>query len=165
MHGVAQGGPAGVAEVQRTRRVGRDELEVDDLALGRVVVAVDRPGLDDRARQLARGRGIQGDVEEPRAGHVDAAHAGDLGEALGDPRRELARRHTGALGELEGDVGRPVPVVAVLRSLDAHVGRDDGGEVTGLDGLGEGGADREREFFGGHPRQSRTRGRTTGPRP
>ena len=165
VHGVAEGGPPGVPQVQRPGRVGRDELEVDDLTGGRVVVPVCRPGRHDGARQLACGRGVDGDVEEPRAGDVDGLDPGQPLEALSELRRDLARRHTGALGELEGDVRGPVPVLAVLRSLHAHLGRRGRREVTGVDGLGQGGADGEREFFGSHPRKSRTLARTAGPRP
>ena len=134
--------------------VGRDELEVDDPARLGGAVAVHRPGHDDRPCELARARGVERDVEEPRPGHVDRLHPGNVGEVGRERGGEVARRDAGALGELEGDVGRPVPVVAVPRSLDPDLRGHGDREVTGLDGGLESGTDRGRELFGRHPRKS-----------
>ena len=67
--------------------------------------------------------------------------------------RELPRVGAGRLGQLEGDVGGPVPVVAVLRALDAHLIRDVGrgkGNVAGRDGVLQAGGYGKGEFFWGH---------------
>ena len=62
--GVADGGPAGAAEVQRAGRVGRDELEVDLLAGEASLAPYARPAATI-GRDLALGAGLDGDVEEP----------------------------------------------------------------------------------------------------
>ena len=72
---VAHHRPAGVPEVQRPGRVGRDELDVDPLPAQGVVVAVAVAGGDDVGRHLALGAGCDGDVEEARPGDLDVGHA------------------------------------------------------------------------------------------
>ncbi len=151
--GVSDRRPTGVAEVQRPGRVGRDELEVHPLAVQGVGVSVLGAGLDDRASELTLGRGVEGDVEEARAGDVDAGNPGQLREPGRDQLRDVARRSPSRLRELKRDVGRVIAVLLVLRALDndglrrldreLSVGHR--GPHRGDDGL--------REFGGSHARE------------
>src|SRR5690606_25492776 len=151
--GVADGGPAHPSDVQGARGVRGDELEVDLLPRERVAGAVARASLEDRAGELAGGRGLEGDVEEPRSRDVDLrdpAHCLELGdERLGDS----AGRYPCLLRELERDVRGPVAVLALTRSLDVHrlgqISRVEGHGTRGDGGL-EGGAQRGRKLSRGH---------------
>src|SRR5690606_2218010 len=150
---VADGGPAHPADVQGPRGVRRDELEVDLLPRERLGPPVALALLDDRAGKLTRGRRLERDVEEARAGDVDARDPRCALE-LGDDRLgDRARRHTGLLRELEGDVGRPVAVLALAGSLDVdrlgQLGRVEG-HGTGADGGFEGGTQRGRQLSRSH---------------
>ena len=150
---VAEGGPAGVADVQRAGGVGRDELHVDHVPGERGVGAVGGTGLDDRLGEGTGGSGVHGDVQEAGAGDVHRGHAVDRFEPGAQDGRELPRVGARRLGQLEGDVGGPVPVVPVLRALHAHLIRDVGcgkGYVTGRDGVLQAGGYGEGEFFWGH---------------
>ena len=69
---VAEGRPAGVADVQRAGGVRRDELEVDGGTGERGAVPVGGAGLDDGLRERAGGCGIESDVDEARTGDLDA---------------------------------------------------------------------------------------------
>ena len=64
---VADGGPAGAADVQRTGRVRRHELEVHRDAVVEGAAAVELAGLHDLLREHAGRRGIEGDVQESGA--------------------------------------------------------------------------------------------------
>ena len=122
--GVAQGGPAGVADVQRAGGVRGDELHVDRVAGERGVGAVVRSGFDDGLGQGTGRGGVHGDVQEARPGDV---HGGDAVDGLqpgAEDGGEFARVGAGLLGQLQGDVGGPVAVLPVLRSLHAHLIRD-----------------------------------------
>ena len=152
---VTDGGPSGAAEVDRAGRVGRDELQVDPVASLRVAATIGRPSLDDRPRELSGRRGVQRDVEESRPGDVNRLDAAHRTQACGQGRGHLAGRHTRTLGNLHGDVRRPVAVIAIPGPLDAHLFGHVHGKLTGGDGVDEGGADREDEQFGGHPHDSR----------
>ena len=131
---VAQCGPAGVGQMQGPGGIGRDELHVDGVARQGVIGAVGGPCLDDGAGELARRAGVQGDVEEARAGHVDALDAVDAGQPIAEDPGELARIHPRLLAQLQGDVRGPVTVLPVLRPLHTHLCREVDMEVTGLDG-------------------------------
>jgi hypothetical protein len=150
--GVADGGPPGVAQVQRARRVGGDELQVDVLAGEGLAAAVRLALLDDALGQFARGPGGQAQVEETGPGYVDPGDAVHPAQTLGEQLGQGARRHAGGLGQLEGDVGGVVAVVAVLRSLDGH-GLENRGQ--GQRTLGDGGVDGVEDglgkLLGSHP--------------
>ena len=70
---VADRGPADAPDVDRAGRVGADELEVDALPGRGVVPAVRRTGGQDLGDDLAEGLTGEPDVEEPRAGDLDAS--------------------------------------------------------------------------------------------
>ncbi len=139
-----------MAEVQRTGRVGRDELQVDVLPGEGVGVPVLLALGDDGARQLARGARGEAEVEESGPGDV---HGLDLGHRA-QPRREQlgdgARGLPGPVRELEGHVGRVVAVVAVLRPLDGHGLRDGHGQLAVFDGGGHGVDDGLGQLLGSH---------------
>ena len=148
--GVADGGPPRTAEVDRPGGVGGDELEVDPRADTGVGAAVVGAGLDDRARELAGAGGVEADVDETGPGDVGRGDPVGRRQPGGQRGRELARRHPGGLGELEGDVRRPVPVLALLRALHPDLVGDGGGEGPLVDGGLERLPDRGGELFGSH---------------
>ncbi len=150
---IADGSPPGAAEVDRTGRVRRDELEVDDLVGARVVRPEGGAGVDDRLGERAGGRGIQPDVDEAGSGDLDARDTGRRAEGGGDLGGELARVRADHLGELHRGVGRPVAVVAVLRTLEREVGCREPLRGAGSARLGERGDDGDEgggEGFGIH---------------
>ena len=152
---ITDGCPSGAPEVDRAGRVGRDELHVDPVASLRVAATIGRPCLDNRPRELPGRRGVQRDVEESRPCDVNRLDADHRTQACGEGRGNLAGRHTGTLGNLQGEVRRPVAVIAIPGPLDAHLVGHVHGKLTGSDGVDEGGADREDEQFRGHPHDSR----------
>ena len=163
--GVADGGPAGTAQVHRAGGVGGDVLKVDVLAAQGVVAPICLAGLDDGAGELAGAGGVEADVEEAGAGDL---HRGDAVEGLKTRDEELgevARLGARLLGQLHGDVGRPVTVVTVPGTLDAGVGDlcCGQGEDTLGGGLFQDGADGCGKLFWGHARQ-RTVNRRSGSR-
>ena len=137
---VTDRGPAGVAEVQRAGRVGRDELEVDRAALQ----AVARPVARRRRRRwpgdLALGVGGDPDVDEAGAGDLDRGDRVVGAQPGGEQLGELARSSPAALAELHRDVGGVVPVLGVLGTLDLQLARqpalDGDGAVVGERGQG-----------------------------
>ncbi len=120
---VANRRPASVAKVQRTGRVGRDELKVDLLAAQGVGAAVRLAGLDDRARQLAlRGR-VERDVEEPRARDVDHGDAGRASKPPRDQLGDLAGTSRRRLGKLQRHIRGVVAELLALGPLDRNARR------------------------------------------
>ena len=153
---VADRRPAHAADVQRARRVGGDELEVERDAGERLVLPVLGALLDDRARQLAGGGRVEPDVEEAGTGDLDRRDALGLREPAGELLGERARVGAGLLGQLHRHVGGPVAVVALPGSLEVH-GRGDRGGVEGersvVDGVHEGGPEGLGELGGSHRRR------------
>ncbi|GMA93704.1 hypothetical protein GCM10025881_05280 [Pseudolysinimonas kribbensis] len=128
---VADGGPARAAEVHRSGRVRGDELEVHGDALVEVAFAVVLALLDDAARELTGGGGVEPDVEEARSGDVGLGDPVLLHEERGDVRGELPRHAPEALGELEREARGPVAVVAVAGPFERHGGVGDLGIRAG----------------------------------
>ncbi len=147
---VADGRPAGPAEMDRAGRVRGDELEVDPVAETDLAAPVSRAGFDDGARQLAGRGGVEHDVEKPGAGDVHALDPRQLGETGRDQRGDLPGRPAGLLRQLERDVGRPVAVLALPRALHADLVGHGDVEVTGVDGGLQARPDGRGEFSGGH---------------
>jgi len=129
-----------VAHVQRPRGIGRHELH-HDLSIRARGAA---PECRARAQDLAHHHEARGAGER----EVDEAGARDLGArdvGIGSERGEdrlgrLARLPADALGELQGDVGREVAMIGVLRPVEldhgvavgkglAHGVLDQGGEA------------------------------------
>src|SRR5690606_6186785 len=91
---VAVGGEPAVADVDRPGRVGRDELDLDALALPEVVAGVALLALgDDLGQDLVEPGGRQVEVDEPRARDLDP---------LDVPRRVGLQRRGEAGGQLAG---------------------------------------------------------------
>ncbi len=150
---VADRGPPHAADVDRARRVGADELEVDLLSGVEVTGAVRRTGRDDLRGQGALGAGLDADVEEAGTGDLGARDAVGRAELVGEQLRELARVHAGLLGQLQRDVGGVVAVLLDLGALDEHLGRHPVGQRDRprLAEGGEGTDDGRRELLGSHP--------------
>ncbi len=96
--------PAGVPQVQRACGVGRNELEVDDLADEFLVVTVGSAGVDDRLGQSTGACGLQRDVDEPRPGYLGQRDTVHLAEPASKDVGYLASRHTGRFGQLQSHV-------------------------------------------------------------
>jgi hypothetical protein len=148
---VADGGPAGAAEVDRTRRVRRDELQVDRAATQLVTGAVGVGRREDLPDERALGVGREAQVDEPGTGRLGARHAVAGGEGLGEPGGQVARGHARLLGGAQRDVGGVVAVLRVAGALDADVGGE-GRDVQAARGedLGRGGPDEVGELVGSH---------------
>ena len=131
---VADGDPSTAAGVQRTGRVGRDELEVDPASCEGVAPSVGVAGRDDRLQDLVQPGRRQEEVDEPRSRDLDPFDVTQRRrfERIDDPLRDLTRWRGGSLADLERDIGLPVAVVALLRRL--HL---DPADRLGQSGRGE----------------------------
>ncbi len=129
-HGVADGRPAGAADVDRSGRVGGDEFEVQRLAGKMVVPAVLRALCEHGVDDGRRGGGVEHDVDEAGARHFHGLDAVGVAQFGGEQLGEVARLHAGLLGQLHGRVGRPIAVGAVLRTHDGEFGLR-GNEIGG----------------------------------
>ena len=151
---VAQGGPAGVADVQRPGGVGGDELHVD--ACGRRARCWCRRPVPASTMALARAPAAAASTvmfRKPGPAMSTAETPSIVLQPGAEDGGELPRVGAGRLGQLQGDVGGPVSVVPVLRPLHAHLVRDVGsaqGDFTGGDGVLQAGGYGEGEFFWGH---------------
>ncbi len=115
--------PAATAGVQRARRVGGDELDVDPRAAPDVVAGVAVLAVGDDVRQHGgEPRGPQVEVHEAGAGELDPLDVRRRvgGQLRGEGRGELPRRATGLLGRGQGHVRRPIAVLAPRRPLELH---------------------------------------------
>ena len=136
---VPERGPPAVPDVERAHGVRGDELDLHlgtgaDLGAGEVAALLAH-GPED----LVGRRGGEVEVDEARAGNLDALHGGVLGEVRHDGVRDLARAHVGELRGAQGDRGAPVAVGGVGRALEAEVAHLEGGQLTRLLGGGDGG--------------------------
>ena len=150
---VAERRPAGVADVQWAGGVRRHELEVDRLPREFFGAAVGGPGVDDPLREGAGGGGVEREVDEPGTGDIDGRDPLDRAEPFGELGGKLSRGGAHRLGELHGDVGGPVAVIAVPRAIEGQVGGGQrGGDVAGSVGqqFGGGGEQEGGKFGGGH---------------
>jgi len=118
---VADGRPTGAADVDRTGRVRRDELEVhrDAVVEGAAAVALAR--LHDLLREQSRRRGIEGDVQEAGAGDLGGRDPVHRFECRRKRSRELSRIEGEPLAQLQRHVRGPVAVIAVAGALDRHI--------------------------------------------
>jgi hypothetical protein len=117
---VADGGPAHPADVDRTGRVGRDELQVHPLTGERRSMPVGIALLDDDARGRPGGGGAQPDVQEAGAGDRHALDRRVLAELAGDRPRELTRLDARLPRDLEGERRGVVAVPRMPGPLHAH---------------------------------------------
>ena len=121
-HGIADGRPAGAADVDRAGRIGGYEFEVQGLAGQVVVLAVVAAGFEHGVHHCGRGCGVERDVDEAGAGHFHGLDAVGIGQFDGEQFGEITRLHAGLLGQLHGRVGRPIAVRAVLRAHHGELG-------------------------------------------
>jgi hypothetical protein len=131
--GVAEGGLAAVADVERPGRVGGDELDVHRLAGAVLRAAVVSVPLQDVGERAGHGALGQPEVDEPGTRHLDRVDAECAGvDPLGDLLGDLPRSASQDAGEGHGHVGGPVAVVGIAgtfqndfaRVLDTHLGED-----------------------------------------
>ena len=121
-HGVADRGPTGAADMDRTGRIGGHEFKIQGLAGKMVVLAVVRTLVKHSVNHGCGGRGIKHNVNEAGAGHFHGLDAIGIGEFRGEQFGEIVRLHAGLLGQLHGRVRRPIAVRAVLRTHDGEFG-------------------------------------------
>ena len=152
---VADGGPPGAADVDRSGGVGRDELEVNVAPGEQLGVAVGRSGVQHVGHDLTLGRGLDPQVHEAGSGHLGGGDTVGLGQRLGQPAGQLARVDTGLLRDLQRDIGGVVAVLGVTRPLDGHLWRQ-GRRIQAMPGqhCGGGAAQQFGEIGGGHDRPS-----------
>src|ERR1035437_9391164 len=120
---VAGEGAAGVADVERPRWVGRDELDVDVLRMLGGDVAPGRRVAQDVLDGRGQGAVREADVEEAGWRDIDA---GDRRVGVRRRRRDVRGNRFGdlqggaavGLGQLEGDVAGEVAILWVGRALD-----------------------------------------------
>ena len=149
--GVADGGPPGAADVNRTGRVGRDELEVNAAPGEQSRVAVLGTGDGDVGDDDALGRGLDTQVDESGPGDLGGGDAVGVGECGGQPTGEFAWVGAGLLTHLQRQVGRVVTMFGVARPLDSDRRRQRGGVEAVLgQHRGGGAAQQLGEVGGGH---------------
>ncbi len=147
---VTHRGPASPADVDRSGRVGRDELQVDLLVqLGGVAVLVgggQHVGDDDALRG-----GLDAQVHEARAGDLGGGDTVGRGQRGGQPAGQLARIDADLLGELQREVGRVVAVLEVAGALDRDgIGQRGGVQVVFGQHCGGSSLEQLSEVGGGH---------------
>ena len=109
--------------------------------------------MHDGSGEFARGGCTQTNVNETGAGDVNGVDALDQAQSFGEDFSEGTGGEACALGELHGDIGRPVAVVAVAGALNFDGFRNRfrvEGEDAGVDAVEECAADREGKFFRSH---------------
>ena len=128
--GVAQRGPAAVADVHGADGVGGNELDLGlqaDVGLSEVHALL---------AGLAENSVLDGDgeveVDEARTGDLDLLDRGVLGHMGNDGLGDLARGAVGQLGGLQGHGGGPLAMRSVSRSLDGAIVKFKCGKVAGL---------------------------------
>ena len=109
--------------VQRTRGVSRYELQVNRLTRERVIAAIRLALLNDRLRERTSGSGIESDVDKAGACNIHRSNAVDSASLLSDFGCELARVCTQLLCQLHRNIGCPITVIAVARSLEHQIAR------------------------------------------
>ena len=157
--GVAERRLPAVTDVERSGRIGRDELDDDALAGALAAASVALPGIEDRPNDVLACRGRNPHVDEPGPGNfhfLDDARKCSL-QRRGEGPRELARIAARRLRQRQRDIGRVVAVRGIPGTLDDDGRRrgirqlfaNDGGERAGdllPDVDGRGGVDAD---FGG----------------
>ena len=111
---------AAMPHVHRAGWIGRDIFDVHRLAGTSVRFAISLARMCDR-RQLVPPRVIgQPQIDEARAGDVDACHFLERRQPAGQRLGELPRRDPGALPHHHRSVGRQVAVRSVMRRFHSH---------------------------------------------
>ncbi len=152
---VAERGIASVADVQRTRRVRADELDLRAGA-GRLGAPVGGPAVDDLAQGVHQPVGREAEVDEARARDVHGTHERRGRQVPTDDLGDLARGPARATGEHEGDVRREVAMLLLLRARQRDLGRVAGQIELGRRG-GDGSGHERGEFVFDHRRPKPSR--------
>ena len=130
--GVAQSGPAAMADVHGADGVGGDELDLGlqaatDVGLSEVhalLAGLAKDGVLDGNREV--------EVDEAGACDLDLLDCGVLGHMGNDGLGDLARGAVSQLGGLQGHGGGPLAMRSVSRSLDSAIVKFKCGKVAGL---------------------------------
>ena len=113
-NGVADGDPPPTAGVERAGGVGGHELEIDLLAVQRLVLPVGVAGGHYLAQDVVQPRRREEEVEEARAGDIDPLQVRRrrILERCLDPVGDLAGRELRRLRHVHRDRARPVTLAA-----------------------------------------------------
>ena len=130
--GVAQSGPAAMADVHGADGVGGDELDLGlqaatDVGLSEVhalLAGLAKDGILDSDGKV--------EVDEAGACDLDLLDRGVLGHMGNDGLGDLARGTVSQLGGLQGHGGGPLAMRSVSRSLDGAIVKFKCGKVAGL---------------------------------
>ena len=114
--------PPHPADVNRSGRVGRDELKVHPLAGQAGPAAVSSALPDSDPGHRGGRRGPQADVQEPAPGHLSALDRRIDGEPVCDRLRQLPRRKARLLRHLKRQRRRIVAVAGIPRPFHARRG-------------------------------------------
>ena len=155
---VAEYGTAAMADMHRPGRIRRNIFDVDGHAAADIAGAVARTQPHGVAQRIDPGRGLKRQIDESRAGHVDAADKIVGAKLFRDFFGEIARLFAGILGEHHGGVGRHVAVRRIARRLDRDARLIDAGRQKARRNKGVVGAPHAVENFGknvlcGHRKQ------------
>ena len=147
-HRIAERGPAAVTHVHGAHGVSGHELDLGleaaaHVGLRKVHALLTRLGEDGVLR-------CNGEVEvdEAGAGDLDLLHDVALGQVLHDRLGDGAGSLVGELGGFQRHGGGPLAVRGVRRSLDATIFQLECGQVAGLLGGGESGANQLFDLLG-----------------
>ena len=113
---------AAVADVQRARRVRRNELDHDALAAARFAAPESLAGGEDIRDDCLACACSNEDIDESGACDLDLVHDFGCRQRGHERLRELARILFLRLRELQRDVGREVAVLRLLRPIELDIG-------------------------------------------
>jgi hypothetical protein len=121
---------AAMADVQRTGRVGGDELHGDAVAGALQPVAVLLALAQGVPDDTGQGAAMQVEVDEARAGYLEPGDLPRARHAIDDRLGQFTRRPARSLGQDHGDVGREFSVFGRFCALDLHRGFGHGRQHT-----------------------------------
>ena len=130
--GVAQRGPAAMADVHGADGVGGNELDLGLQAAANVGLSEVHALLAGLAKNGVLDGDGEVEVDEARTGDLDLLNRGVLGHMGNDGLGDLARGAVGQLGGLQGHGGGPLAMRSVSRSLDGAIVKFKCGKVAGL---------------------------------
>ena len=126
---VTDGCPTRTAQVNRTRRVSGDILQVNVQSLHGLAAAESTTGVDDSAGEFARRSCSKTNINKTGAGDFGTVNALEFVETADKDLCKVTRVHPCFFGELHCDVARPVAVISVSRTLNLHCV----GDVSGIE--------------------------------
>ena len=130
--GVAQRGPAAMADMHGADGVGGDELDLGLQAAADVGLSEVHALLAGLAKDGVLDGNGEVEVDEARACDLDLLDRGVLGHMGNDSLGDLARGTVSQLGGLQGHGGGPLAMRSVSRSLDGAIVKFKCGKVAGL---------------------------------